>query len=673
MAERVIKSSIDSSVSRKDRAENKVRKQRSKRRKEEKKNGGLKNVLPFLRDKDADDDSSVKQNKFLVETLPTYHTPSFTTHNGRWMSMVQLYARRGTNRDMTFDEILDIIPVDSRDGVEMNFMVNETSIKGDEKKRIIRQNAKSGKGNIRSAAIHGSEEDIENRSNQIGEMADLEDFDEYEEILDSAHPVIVFNVALQVIGPDQHIVEDQIEDLNTALNQRHEGLQWDSLGGDQVKRVRAMFTRVPKDRFQMTSTSSNYSGINFSVNAGLNDPSGLPVGGDAMSLTGTTSYFDMDGSLRRQAIVAIPRGSQAPDYIMEGEENSPSLASIFTQYAANHAVFNGHRVHHIVLNDFNYMEPRRYYRPYTKEGMERYDVANVTINPLQGFGDRSEAVAIFSRVTKKIVNIFDILTNLEMTEHQRAIVLQAVSNFFFNKELYSEQNPFISQMVNVTNPKTYPTMGEMLNEFTTDARRALNNNQELRSQDIETLESILKQELQANRGILGEPTKIKPPQAQQVYYDFSKIEASDIRQVQFINLIDYIIYTAEKGDVIAIHGTEQLWTDVLEMPVETITSAMNKGIRFIYSFDTVSGDNRMGKMQSDMFSMQNKFYKDLDTDVDWSVVGKCLPNEVDAYETALASELSHTIRASMQAKSNQVLVHRNVGDVNNFVHVQVIV
>ena len=100
---------------------------------------------------------------------------------------------------------------------------------------------------------------------------------------------------------------------------------------------------------------------------------------------------------------------------------------------------------------------------------------------------------------------------------------------------------------------------------------------------------------------------------------------------------------------------------------------MNKGIRFIYSFDTVSGDNRMGKMQSDMFSMQNKFYKDLDTDVDWSVVGKCLPNEVDAYETALASELSHTIRASMQAKSNQVLVHRNVGDVNNFVHVQVIV
>ena len=161
MAERVIKSSIDSSVSRKDRAENKVRKQRSKRRKEEKKNGGLKNVLPFLRDKDTDDDSSVKQNKFLVETLPTYHTPSFTTHNGRWMSMVQLYARRGTNRDMTFDEILDIIPVDSRDGVEMNFMVNETSIKGDEKKRIIRQNAKSGKGNIRSAAIHGSEEDIE--------------------------------------------------------------------------------------------------------------------------------------------------------------------------------------------------------------------------------------------------------------------------------------------------------------------------------------------------------------------------------------------------------------------------------------------------------------------------------------------------------------------------------
>lgn len=665
-------SNIDAETTRTDRAEQKVREQRVQRAKDEKnKQHWWDKILPGS---SKEDDENDNKQRFLTENLPTYHTPSFTNHNGKWMALVQLYNRRGANREMYYDEILDMIPVDSLDGVEMNLIVTETSIKGDEKKKIIRKNARSGKGVISSSAVNGAKEDRENRSTQIGEIADLEDFDEYEEMLDSAHPIIVYKITLQVIGPDQQTVEDQIEDLNTLLDQRHEGARWGSLGGDQAQRFTQLFQPLPKDRFQMTSTASNYAGINFSVNAGLNDRAGLPIGRDALSLSGSTSFFDMDGSLKRQAIIAIPRSAVSYDYMKPEEEFSPPVSSIVAQYAANHAVMNGKRAHHIVLNDFNYMEADRYYRPWIDGAMQKYDVSNVTINPLQGFGDREDTVAIYSRILKKIVNIFHVLTNLELSEHQRAIILEATSNFFYRLSLYDEQNPFRSRLTNVTHPETYPTMGEMINEFTTDARRALDNNQELRSQDIETMESILRQELQANRAILGETTKITPATAKQVYYDFSRIESTSIKQVQFLNLIDYVIWTAKKGDIIIIHGVDRLWMPVWEMVTETITHSMNKGMRFLYTFDTITGDTRDRKKQADFFDMQEKYYKDLDTDVDYSIVGKCLPDEVEKFETALASELSPTIRTQLQAKSaSQALVHRNVGDVNNFVHLQVVI
>lgn len=666
---------LGSQEQRENRDELAVRSRRAQREKENAK-GGFFSKLSFKKKPEADitDDSTVD---FLIENNPTYFTPSFVEHNGKCLTHVTLYNRRGANRRMYYDDILDMIPVNPLDGIEMHLIVNDTSIKGDEKKRIIRKNAKSGKGVIESSQKQGPKEDIENRSTQIANEADMEDFDDYEEILDAADPVIVFNINLVIIGPDKETVEEQVEELNTLLDQRHEGVRWGSLGGDQTHRFTEMVGPVPKDRFQMTSTAENYASINFTVNSGLNDKNGLPIGADALSLSAQSSYFDMDTTLRRQAIVAIPRGNVLEQYAKEGEDTPPTTASIFSQFAANHSVMNGHRVHHFVFNQFNYLEGERFYRPWIDGAMERLDVSKVTINPLQGFGNIEDVVSIYNRKVQQIVNMFNVLQNLNLTEEQRALILSAVREFYFNQKLWvddAERFPGRTRLVGISNPETYPTLGMFINEFSTMARKALRTGREKKTTDIETLQSILDQSISANRGVLGRPTSIVPPTAQQVYYDFSQIESTNIRQVQFLNLLEYVVWTANRGDMIVVHGMNHLWAEVVNMVEPTIEAAQDKGVRFLYSFDTVAAETRNNIKRADMFDMQGTYYKDLDTDIDWSVVGKCLPDEVDMFETALASTLSSMIRSQLQSKMpNRVLVHRNVGDVNNFVNLNVLI
>lgn len=77
---------------------------------------------------------------------------------------------------------------------------------------------------------------------------------------------------------------------------------------------------------------------------------------------------------------------------------------------------------------------------------------------------------------------------------------------------------------------------------------------------------------------------------------------------------------------------------------------------------------------NDMFEMQDKYYTDLDTDVDWVIIGKSRPEEVKLFQTALNKDLSMTIENMMQSKNeNQILVHRSAGDVNNFVQASFII
>lgn len=634
-----------------------------------------KNIIAKRRKKDANADKP----QFLMEDTPYRTTPSYVIHNGKYISILQLYVRPGSNRNLTYDDVIDFMPVSTLSGVEINLFNADTLIKDDKKKRIIKKNASLNKETLKDTEQSEGHKKEDDQSAKNTRMYEADDYDDYELIIDSSEPVVVFRWSIMIIADYMEDIEDQVDILNTLLDQRHDGAKWDSLPGEQYERFTTLFDEVPKSYKEMSATAYNYSGLNLAINSGLNDSKGLPLGSNALSLTESSAYFDFEKSTKKQAMIAMNRSSsKMPLYERKDETHQISVPSLIAQYAANTYMLHDHKLHHIVLNDFDYFEPQMFYRDrVVNKIFKEYDVSKMTINPLQGFGSIDKVTQIYPRLVQKLTNIFDLMLDLNMSKEERAIVLNAIDQFYYNNDLWSanaEEKPKLTQIVEIDQPELYPTMVQLLNQFEALATKAIKSNRENKATNIETISSTLKQKMSAYTQVLARTTSIEDTDASQIYYSFKNIDSLQLRQIQLVNIIDYVIYKANKNDVIIIHGFDSVLGRVAEMVLETIQAAQNKGIRFIFTFDSIkSGENQKGQM-NDMFEMEHKYYTDLDTDVDWSMVGRMIPRELQYYKKALNKELGLTISSVLQYKvANRILLHRNMGQVNDFVNLRFIV
>lgn len=657
-------------------SQKKVKKNKKKNQsKEEQYKERAKNIVAKRRKKDVNADKP----QFLMEDTPYRTTPSYVIHNGKYISILQLYVRPGSNRNLTYDDVIDFMPVSTLSGVEINLFNADTLIKDDKKKRIIKKNASLNKETLKDTEQSEGHKKEDDQSAKNTRMYEDDDYDDYELIIDSSEPVVVFRWSIMIIADYMEDIEDQVDILNTLLDQLHDGTKWDSLPGEQYERFTTLFDEVPKSYKEMSATAYNYSGLNLAINSGLNDSKGLPLGSNALSLTESSAYFDFEKSTKKQAMIAMNRSSsKMPLYERKDETHQISVPSLIAQYAANTYMLHDHKVHHIVLNDFDYFEPQMFYRDrVVNKIFKEYDVSKMTINPLQGFGSIDKVTQIYPRLVQKLTNIFDLMLDLNMSKEERAIVLNAIDQFYYNNDLWSanaEEKPKLTQIVEIDQPELYPTMVQLLNQFESLATKAIKSNRENKATNIETISSTLKQKMSAYTQVLARTTSIEDTDASQIYYSFKNIDSLQLRQIQLVNIIDYVIYKANKNDVIIIHGFDLVLGRVAEMVLETIQAAQNKGIRFIFTFDSIkSGENQKGQM-NDMFEMEHKYYTDLDTDVDWSMVGRMIPRELQYYKKALNKELGLTISSVLQYKvANRILLHRNMGQVNDFVNLRFIV
>lgn len=620
----------------------------------------------------TDSSNGHSHRQYLAERSPYHIYPSFIGHNGKYEAILQLYVRPGSNQHLSYREVMTFIPTTTMHDVELHLVEDTALIKDDEKKKLIQKNASMNKAVLGDTERHQGRKKEDNQSMKRERRRSAADYNDYEMIIDSAIPVVVFRWRLIVIGNSKADVDNQIATINTKLSQQHDGAKWDALPGEMQQKFTGMFHPLEKTRFVMTATGADYAGLNLSVSSGLADPHGMPIGGDNFSLSANTAYFDFEKFTKSQAMIAMPRNSEITMYRSADTISQPPVPSLVAQYAANQFVCYNHRVHHIVLNEFNYFDKGRYYRPLESEKLfAQYDVSRMTINPLQGFGDIKDVIAIHARLVNKIVNIFDILRDFKLSEGDRAAILAVVKSFYFNQNYWrsdADKNPQLTRIVNITHPETYATLVDLLNSFTTLGKQAANQNRELKADRFDTLQAILEQSLSSFISILGRTTSIKETNAAQVYYQFNNIQSKQIKQIQFINILDYIIYTAKPGDVIAIHGFDQVNHHVADMAYASIKAAEDHGIRFIFTFDSLQSPTENAGKLNDMFQMQETYYKDLDTDVDWSFIGRAMPAEMKLIRKALNQDLGPAITDMMQRKSkNQVLVHRHVDQVNNFI------
>lgn len=644
----------------------------------------------FLPDSAVKEDGSSKNRQFLVEPTDYRFTSSFIHHNGQVAALVRLYVRRGSNRHLSYVDVLDIIPRHPSPDVKIYFIERDGKLSDTEKHTAIKENATSSQqviSNEKRDEANGHAGHKKDASEREMDAADISDYQAYELILDGPDPVMFFDINLLVVGPSEEVVDAQIDDINVALRQSHAGMEWGNVAGDQATRFRQLFFPLEQDYLRADSSiGSNYAGFNFAASPGLCDERGIAIGNDVLALVNASAIFDANGSTKGYASIAIPDTEKITLYEPEDETPHVSSASIIAQAVANDIVCNGHRAAHLVFNGFDYVGKtiHDYTRPVDSSAFCYYDVSRVSINPLQGFGSLNDVVNVFSRLTNKIVNIFDLLTDLSFEGDQhsmenKALVLRAVNQFYINQKLWASDaaiHPARTNIVNVQHPETYPTLGIFISEFTNIVSAYRKQGDHAAGSRAEALHDTLDSALGRAMSMIGSHTDISPSGALQDFYDFSRIGDETLRQVQAVNILDYVLFTLRRGDLLVIHGADMLWKITIgSMLNESLRAAVKRGVRIIFVFDTVTTPNTNPsndlKNGSDMFSLRDGgYYTNLDSDFSWSMVGPMMDDELARYSKAMGNiAVSDTVRVQATGLRGQcqVLMHRNAGNVNNFI------
>lgn len=638
----------------------------------------LKQMIPFIK---KDKNENAKQIKDLqTVTNSTFQTSDyFYTSNGIVGSILKLYVAPGTNRNMSFRAVLNLLPKPSKD-VKLTFIVRDVSIKGEEKQKIINKNTYDNIASKRAQNADATDREKDDAKAKMIQQTELDDYTDYQITASDATPLIVYDIFLIAESTSQEKIKTQIKSINTLLDKTYQGLSFYVQAGKQLDLLQDLYRDLAKTKIQKSSTGNNYALLNFAISEGLKDKTGVPIGLDTKAIVTSSTLFDFDKYTKSQAFIAIPKSSILRRYLVEDHHYTTS--SYLAQAVANNISANrpNNKIFHIVLNDFKYLNDERYYmNDFNKGLLKEYDMTKLTINPLQGFGEYNEIQQVYERLIQKIADIFDILLDFNLETADKAIILDAIERFYFEQSLWSPEvldYPKRARIIKVKRPDLYPTLNLFINTFTNLVTVALKDKRELKADRIDTLQSILRQALTTYQNILGKTTSIDFDLAayKQIYYTFNNVDSLAIKQVQFLNIFDFVRYISKPGDTIIIHGMDQLYQKTTDMAYNAIENAKKKGLSLLYSFDTVTAPSqKLGKM-TDMFSMKELYYHDLNTDVDWSVVGNCSVDDVDKFEKVLRMSVGAQIRNQMMERSySQVLIHRDKGHIDNFTSLDFII
>ena len=134
--------------------------------------------------------------------------------------------------------------------------------------------------------------------------------------------------------------------------------------------------------------------------------------------------------------------------------------------------------------------------------------------------------------------------------------------------------------------------------------------------------------LGSRRMMLGNNTNFALNKSKkQHYFYFENLgkNAETLVNAEFINLLDYCQYQLDEGDLLVIHGMENIDPRLYEEYVgKKLEDFRDKGIRLLYSFDvtdTLKKGSKSNLRKATFYDLQDNLYTDFPTEIDFVFQG----------------------------------------------------
>lgn len=396
-------------------------------------------------------------------------------------------------------------------------------------------------------------------------------------------------------------------------------------------------------------TSTELAGAYNIVTHGIDDPKGEYVGQMRADVNNAAVLWDIN-QFTNHVVIATNNRART---LSRKEFNHARSSSMWGVKIAQSALMNNHRVIHLVLNG-------------AKLDMIGADLSDITtqislnsgdINPFEIFGEVNDELVVFPAHTNKI-SLMAKQMNPEIDESGLGLLRDLLRDYYIDANMWAEnaqENRDRLRIVGIPHHQV-PRLRNFVPYIATAYKNYISNDAKDPTviKNYSLLRTIFNDMLEENGDLFDTITSDVIDNAEnspQVIYNFSSLlrRGRGIAMAQFVNALGYATSSLKRGDLLVIHGVDQLDKDIEAYTLNSLESIYDKDVRVAFLYDSVE------KMVEDT-SLNNL------ANADWSLTGYMSNPTIERYEEVIGAAIPDALRNAIKIKEDTLYYLRRNRD-----------
>ena len=448
------------------------------------------------------------------------------------------------------------------------------------------------------------------------------------------------------------LLDKTVDNIKQTYIERFGTIDAGSFDACQREELGNLFAHPSKQRGKRYNfTSCEFAGSYSLVTKGLDDKNGEYVGKMTDDVNNAAILFDVD-NYQHHVVIANSQYDNT-------RVRSPITGYWCSKLSQSSLMHNG-RVVHLIFDSTQMDE----LGPKLGGVTRRINLSKGDINMFEMFGDPDvdDEMSIFSEQLQKVSLMLEQLHPL--TTEQRGMVLGVLKEIL--EKYYVDQKMWYKDAVNNKRAirilglphKQYPRLSMFVSYISMEHTKA-NAADVVDIQRVEAL-GILKvafNEMLNTDGDLFNVTTNSEiddvDKSARVLYDFSDLmsRGNGLAMAQFVNIVSYAVRSLKKGDLVIIHGAENIVDEVKEYVNRQFEALYRRGGRVCFAYDDI-----------------DKCFKDQEfcrfDQADYTIFGPFTPNQVDQYQKLLNQRIPANLSRNLTKKGlTRTFIRRNGANV----------
>lgn len=468
-----------------------------------------------------------------------------------------------------------------------------------------------------------------------------------QQLLDIAHDLMngssYLRVAIRLLvkAPTLERLDDAVNKINRQYKDRFDTVFAAPYTGEQKRELANLLGKVEsKMGRNFMFTSSEFAGNYSLVTRGIEDKKGEYIGQMEGDVNNSAVLMDIDQYDSHVVIAGRAEAQTLSGWDFKGQRG----VDVWGAKLGMNALLRNRRVVHLVLNRAHVAEIGVDLSDVTSN----VDMTRGDINPFELFGDKENELSIFPAHLQKMSLMVEQLQ--PMTEEKRARIkgaLQEVLNdFYVDKRMWArnaQENRDALRLVGIPHNQV-----PRLPEFQAYLDMEYHAQVQARNKDPEVmnaygfLKTAFRDMMDSNGDLFNTTTSTKIDRAavsNRVVYDFSSLlkRSRGVMMAQFINALGFAVGNLSQGDVVILHGAEQLAPGIKQYVRDQFDQLHDNGVRVVYIYNSVE------KMLADRAF--NQFES-----ADYTLLGGMTKVTINEYEQALKQDVPIALKTLLEHK-----------------------